>query len=350
MSRQLKYDQVRLSILNIITEDNLKRNEQLPPERELLTRMDCSRITLRKALAELTAEGLLERYVGKGTYLKRNIEFTDRHEKVLFVHVAGSSEAMISMSVFCQLENYFGKSGLDFKYIHATNTTNSVLENAEGAVGILIYGLPDQGMIDTLKTLNLPMILIGNDPGHGLPQVSIDIEYASILATTELLKRGCRKLTLIPGGSQYCLKPGIISGFKKALHQYKIREADIHIPKRFDLQNFMDDFLDKIPQYDGIVMEQGAYFAFLSSCRILNRSFATPMALMPLTDEELNLTNGYVFRGGENTFFVKTASSMFLEAGKMLLDKLCRGTPLKSRKISFVLHTSGILTNLKPYK
>lgn len=61
MGRQLKYDQARLAVLNVIAEDRLRPGDKLAPERQLISRMNCSMITLRKALESLEREGMLER-------------------------------------------------------------------------------------------------------------------------------------------------------------------------------------------------------------------------------------------------------------------------------------------------
>jgi GntR family transcriptional regulator len=44
--------------------------DQLPPERELARRLGVSRMTVRQALASLAARGLLERGVGRGTFVR----------------------------------------------------------------------------------------------------------------------------------------------------------------------------------------------------------------------------------------------------------------------------------------
>lgn len=76
MGRQLKYDQARLAVLNVIAEDRLRPGDKLAPERQLISRMNCSMITLRKALESLEREGMLERSVGRGTFPE-----TLRHER-----------------------------------------------------------------------------------------------------------------------------------------------------------------------------------------------------------------------------------------------------------------------------
>jgi GntR family transcriptional regulator len=52
----------------------LRPQDALPPERELATEFDVSRITVRKALDALVAEGLLTRKQGAGTFVNGRVE------------------------------------------------------------------------------------------------------------------------------------------------------------------------------------------------------------------------------------------------------------------------------------
>lgn len=57
------------AILQSIRDGALKAGDKLPNERELSERFKTSRSTVRHALAMMSAQGLLERKVGSGTYL-----------------------------------------------------------------------------------------------------------------------------------------------------------------------------------------------------------------------------------------------------------------------------------------
>lgn len=68
------YAQLRDSIRDAITKGDLKSGETLPPEREISAVMGISRITIRKAIAELVDEGLLIRQQGSGTFVAARVE------------------------------------------------------------------------------------------------------------------------------------------------------------------------------------------------------------------------------------------------------------------------------------
>ncbi len=68
------YIQMQNSIREGIKHGALKPRDAIPSERELSTRLDISRITVRKAIGGLVDEGLLVRYHGSGTYVAARIE------------------------------------------------------------------------------------------------------------------------------------------------------------------------------------------------------------------------------------------------------------------------------------
>ncbi len=63
------YHQLMQRIADDIEKGNYPVGSRIPPEHELEEAYQVSRVTVRRALAELTAEGLLERKQGKGTFV-----------------------------------------------------------------------------------------------------------------------------------------------------------------------------------------------------------------------------------------------------------------------------------------
>ena len=63
------YHQLMQRILDDIEKGTYPIGSRIPPEHELEEAYHVSRVTVRRALSELTAEGLLERKQGKGTFV-----------------------------------------------------------------------------------------------------------------------------------------------------------------------------------------------------------------------------------------------------------------------------------------
>ena len=63
------YHQLKQRIADDIEKGNYPVGTRIPPEHELENIYQVSRVTVRRALAELTTEGMLERKQGKGTFV-----------------------------------------------------------------------------------------------------------------------------------------------------------------------------------------------------------------------------------------------------------------------------------------
>jgi GntR family transcriptional regulator len=68
------YRKLQEGLRSAIQRSLLRPNEALPPERDLATDFDVSRITVRKALDALVTEGLLTRRQGAGTFVAGRVE------------------------------------------------------------------------------------------------------------------------------------------------------------------------------------------------------------------------------------------------------------------------------------
>lgn len=66
--------QVYLVLRDRLTGGGFAPHEQLPPEPRLCEQFGVSRITLRRAVADLVADGLLERVQGRGTYVTERVQ------------------------------------------------------------------------------------------------------------------------------------------------------------------------------------------------------------------------------------------------------------------------------------
>jgi len=68
--KRLSYDRVRSGVLEMIRKDNLQPGDRLPSERELSKRFGLNHLTIRKGLATLVDERIIDRRVGAGTFLR----------------------------------------------------------------------------------------------------------------------------------------------------------------------------------------------------------------------------------------------------------------------------------------
>jgi GntR family transcriptional regulator len=82
--------QISELLIREITAGRLADGARLPPEREMAASMNIAVGTLRKALADLTEKGLLERIQGSGNYVRAGAAATGVYAFFRLEHVAGS--------------------------------------------------------------------------------------------------------------------------------------------------------------------------------------------------------------------------------------------------------------------
>lgn len=70
VSRTRAHEDVARQLQELIRRGVLRGGQRLPPERELAGRFGVSRATLRQALSELRANGLVDSRVGEGTFVR----------------------------------------------------------------------------------------------------------------------------------------------------------------------------------------------------------------------------------------------------------------------------------------
>ena len=70
--KDVLYNQIKQAIQDSIIQNDLRAGHRLPSEHQLMKQYHISRITVRRALAELEKDGLVIRRHGKGTYVAGN--------------------------------------------------------------------------------------------------------------------------------------------------------------------------------------------------------------------------------------------------------------------------------------
>src|SRR4051812_46210180 len=101
-----KFQRLRERLRHAVTSGEL--TGKLPGERALAKRYNCNAKTLSKALTDLAAEGLLDRSIGRGTYVKGSVPVVDEVGPWLVLGDGGELEGQlvrqfVSHNPRCQL-------------------------------------------------------------------------------------------------------------------------------------------------------------------------------------------------------------------------------------------------------
>jgi len=179
--KDIVYEHLKREILDKL----LPPGSRLPREIELAKRLKVGHVTLRSALSRLSAEGLVERMPGKGTFVtevsERNTillilpDGTDNLETPSRYVAAGIDEAAATKSVTlerCPASLWKSFSERECReMIQQHQISGVLLETGHGTV--------NDDLVTRLKQLNLPVVI-----PHGLPQDAEDTGF-SVLRTDE---------------------------------------------------------------------------------------------------------------------------------------------------------------------
>lgn len=117
-----KYHQIYLVMRQEIREGAFGIDEPLPSEQALCQQFAASRITIRKAMERLEREGMIERFRGRGTFVKRPPEASP-----VQASVGGKVEDLVAMGLTTEARL------VSFDYVDAAPDVASALRLPPGA-------------------------------------------------------------------------------------------------------------------------------------------------------------------------------------------------------------------------
>ena len=90
MSYYPKYQKVIDYIMQKINNNELSSGDKIPSEKELAELHGVSNITIRKAMSELVASGIIHRIRGKGCFVSDSPAYGDKEQHRFGISVPGS--------------------------------------------------------------------------------------------------------------------------------------------------------------------------------------------------------------------------------------------------------------------
>lgn len=190
-----KYQRLRERIRRAIMTGEL--TGKLPGERQLAEQFNVNAKTLSKALTDLAAEGLLERTIGRGTFVRGTQQPTALRERWMIIDNPQTPSILAR-----QLAN----SGVETQVISDVSTLRPSFLNQFTAVIDLTDNTPESFLRD-LVVRNLQVVVAGREPaGLSINCVAIDTMLGASCAGRDLMTAGHRMLAAIDkNGSQHVL-------------------------------------------------------------------------------------------------------------------------------------------------
>lgn len=248
------YQQVGDLIREKVMKRELAIGDPLPPYRDLGKICDVSEITVRRAIAELVAEGLLVSHRGSGTYIlkgphespsttrPRPRKSVTTGDNAAATQVIDTSTLPVGIVVTSLTDGYPFMSqvihgvrqGLGethtlqfFEQPPFTSMTNLPLDRLGG---LLIHSPVNLQLVVRCQQLGLPYVLMHNDLSDGYSHCTL-IDYAQgmLLAVKHLVERGKRHIAMVTAAPNRFSTAKMVAAYWMALHHYELTSPEVGI-------------------------------------------------------------------------------------------------------------------------
>ncbi len=268
-----KYAQVKACLRRVISDDELSPGTLLPSEQTLAERFRVSNITVKRALNDLAAEGLIARKKGVGTYVADTAaqEETSQHAEVaasssstlflscgqsprMYHDLLGGVERMLAERdntvLFVRVAD---RSDVEFERLRRLVKRNSVSL-------VLLSGWVDNAYVRFVKALGVPVIVIGNYPlTETVSQVCADVHDATRQSVELLLDAGAKRVLLANGSHRYGVADEMARAFDEAVaaNQARVKYSAVVWDEKSNVGSLHQQLLDALDKVDAIVVEGG---------------------------------------------------------------------------------------------
>ncbi len=265
-NRFTKTTRVEHHVLNLIARDSIGEGGQLMPEREMARTLGVGLITVQRAMAELSRQGVVQRTQGKGTFVKRDPTSGQSLGTVAFLLV--NSPTPIYEQMVDELRKAAQMRRHDLKFIHAgERPSDVVIGQLSGVSGALISGHVDDSWLEFLEMMHIPTAVIGLCASKR-PVLSIlpDLAQGARMLVERLRLRGCSRIGLVNGARTYLLAGEIDRGYHDALKDLGLpgdESAVVWCRKDRRFEDFGEFFARNGDKCDALVVEQGCFYPLL---------------------------------------------------------------------------------------
>lgn len=249
------YKQVSEDIVNRIRSNKLKIGDKLETQYELAKNYDVSLITIKKALSNLIAEGILYARVGKGTYVARRPSQIDYSAHLTIAYVLKDLDNPFYQSIVSSVERNLSKNNCNLILYSSDNRREyeerKIRYFVEMGISGLILGSMSHShytsrLIKQLQEENFPFIMVSYTDDPSICFIGTDQRYGGFIATEHLIKAGYKSIGYVNGEVGNLVGEVRKEGYLEALKKYKVTPDDRFMyrikvsSKRDDLQSGYD--------------------------------------------------------------------------------------------------------------
>jgi DNA-binding LacI/PurR family transcriptional regulator len=266
------YQQIKDALRDDIVSGRLKPGALVPDERSMALALKVSRKTTRRALLELTEEGLLRRFRGRGTFVRETVvpEQFQRNDCICIACQTSpfDSSSQYYSNIMQGVYQAAAEMNLFVVFERVVTPYDQFIANVRrhrSAKGLILIGVgSDSASVEPLKRLEMPIVMIDCHQGEKqyFDLVSHESEAAVYSAVRYLQQLGHTDIAFMQAEQLSSITQGRYDGYVRALREQN--------------QTVRRELVYKVPH-----ITEAAYAA---TARIL-RSDLVPTAIVCVGDE-----------------------------------------------------------------
>ena len=200
----------------------LHSGDKLPSEREMAVRYECSHLTVRKALKQLSAQGIVHPVPGHGTFLGKPLTGNAsgvRSDRIGFIF---PDDEIFYYRIFAEVERMAASNGLH-PVVHLTGGSvrkeNELLDYFDHSGIQALIAVPNRMCAERYRMLKIPALFFDMKLSElPVPQIISDDYSGALNAAEQLIRLGHTRIAHI--GSEYDYTGeqrlnGFLSAFRK---------------------------------------------------------------------------------------------------------------------------------------
>ena len=350
-----KYHQVKEFIRSNIQQDVWMSGEKIPSQAELEKQCNVSRITIKKAIADLITEGVLEHLPGrKGIFIRNPHPYTATQTKLIAVAIDDIRDTF-GAEILRGIEDYLWEKKFHTLICNNDRDFNKVEHYFESlaeqqVAGVIFSPVIDAGYVENnvkilrlLDRLRLPFVLIDRYiPEYATNYVVTSHHESSKQLTMQLLQNGHRRILLVKGLDCTSINERV-AGYRDAHREFGVDIDERLIVGVNDNLLYPDADPAEIERLKTYIQQAGDFDVFHAlNCRILRSGIDVLLDLGIVIGEQVQLalhddvSKLYPPYTDNILHVVQPSYQMGWEAAKVLFEEIQHP---KQKTVHIVLHS-----------
>ena len=298
-----KYHQVKEFIRSNIQQGIWLDGERIPPQTELEKQCNVSRITIKKAVADLIGEGVLEHLSGKkGIFVKNSHPYSSTQNKLIAVAIDDVRDTF-GAEILRGIEDYLWEKKYHTLICNSDRDFKKIEQYFESLVqqqvaGVIFSPVIDEGYVENnvkilrlLDRFRLPFVLIDRYiPGYFTNYVVTSHRESSKQLIRQVLQNGLRRILVVKGLECTSINERV-EGYLDAHRELGVEVDERLIVQANDNLLYPDTDPAEVERLKTLILQAGDFNVFHAlNCRILRTGIDVLLALGIPIGKQIQLT------------------------------------------------------------